>query len=380
MEILNKSTMEEMLSTPNRLLVGAGPGNLDPRVARALTLPLLSHLDPSFWEIMDSTADLLRQVFKTENEATLLLPATGMAGMETMFANLIEPGDKALIGHSGHFGSLMVEVASRQGAEVSEIQGPEDGAIDEEEFIEKLDSDDFAVAATVHAETATGTFQPVQKIAAACQERDTLFLMDAVTSLGGMDVRVDEWGVDACYSGTQKCLSIPSGGSPITFSERAMRKVRNRKQKPCTYYFDIQELMRYWSGGMEKSYHHTAAIPLVYATHEALRVLLEEGLENAFERHIQCSKLLLEEIKPLGFRPFAQPEYRLPMITAVTMPEGLNAKDVRTRLREEWNIETDLGLGEIAEKILRIGLKGYSAQPRNAAYVTLALSTMVGAA
>ena len=300
--------------------------------------------------------------------------------METMFANLIEPGDKALIGHSGHFGSLMVEVASRQGAEVTEIQGPEDGAIDEEEFIEKLDSDDFAVAATVHAETATGTFQPVQKIAAACQERDTLFLMDAVTSLGGMDVRVDEWGVDACYSGTQKCLSIPSGGSPITFSERAMRKVRNRKQKPCTYYFDIQELMRYWSGGMEKSYHHTAAIPLVYATHEALRVLLEEGLENAFERHIQCSKLLLEDIKPLGFKPFAQPEYRLPMITAVTMPEGLNAKDVRTRLREEWNIETDLGLGEMAEKILRIGLKGYSAQPRNAAYVTLALSTMVGAA
>jgi alanine-glyoxylate transaminase/serine-glyoxylate transaminase/serine-pyruvate transaminase len=159
-----------------------------------------------------------------------------------------------------------------------------------------------------------------------------------------------------------------------------MRKARNRKQKPCTYYFDIQELMRYWSGGMQKSYHHTAAIPLVYATHEALRVLSEEGLENAFERHLQCSRLLLEEIEPLGFKPFAQPEFRLPMITAVTMPEGLNAKDVRIRLRQEWNIETDLGLGEIADKILRIGLKGYSAQPRNAANITLALSTMVEAA
>jgi alanine-glyoxylate transaminase/serine-glyoxylate transaminase/serine-pyruvate transaminase len=186
--------------------------------------------------------------------------------------------------------------------------------------------------------------------------------------------------VDAFYSGTQKCLSIPSGGSPITFSERAMRKVHNRKQKPYSYYFDVQELMRYWSGGMEKSYHHTAAIPLVYATHEAMRVLLEEGLENAFERLLRYSRLLLEGIDPLGFKPFAQPEYRLPMITAVTMPEGLNAKDVRIRLREEWNIETDLGLGQIAEKIVRIGLKGYSAQPRIAAYVTLALSTMVEAA
>ena len=379
METINKATMEKMLSTPNRVLVSAGPGNLDPRVERALTLPLLSHLDPTFWEIMDSTADLLRQVFRTENEATLLLPATGMAGMETLFANLIEPGDKALIGHSGHFGSLMVEVASRQGAEVTEIRGPEDGAIDEEEFIEKLDSDNFAVAATVHAETATGTFQPVQKIAAACQERDTLFLMDAVTSLGGMDVRIDDWGVDACYSGTQKCLSIPPGGSPMTFGERAMRKVHNRKHKPHSYYLDIQELMRYWTGGSTKSYHHTAAVPLVYATHEALRVLLEEGLENAFERHRRCSKLLLEGIEPLGFKPFAQPEYRLPMITAVTMPEGLNAKDVRIRLREEWNIETDLGLGESAEKILRIGLKGYSAQPRNVAYVTLALRDMIEA-
>lgn len=377
METINKATMEEMLSTPDRVLLGAGPCNPDPRVARALTLPLLSHLDPTFWEIMDSTADLLRRVFRTGNETTLLLPATGMAGMETMFANLIEPGDKALIGHSGHFGSLMVEVASRQGAEVTEIRGPEGGAIDEDEFIEKLDSDDFAIAATVHAETATGAFQPVQKIAAACQERDTLFLMDAVTSLGGMEVRIDDWGVDACYSGTQKCLAIPPGGSPITFGERAMRKVRDRKQRPYSYYFDIQELMRYWGGGMEKSYHHTAAVPLVYATHEALRILLEEGLEKTFERHRWCSELLLAGIEPLGFSPFAQPEYRLPMITAVTMPEGLNAKDVRVRLREEWNIDVDLGFGETAEKIVRIGLKGYSASPRNAAYVTLALRSIV---
>lgn len=376
METVNKNMMEEMLSTPDRVLVSAGPCNLDPRVARSMIMPMLSHLDPAFWEIMDSTADLLRRVFKTDNETTLLLPASGMAGMETLFANLIEPGDKALIGYSGFFGSLMVEVASRLGAEVTEIQGPVGGAIDEDEFIAALDADDYAVAATVHAETSTGASQPIEKIGAACQERDTLFLLDAVTSLGGMDVRIDEWGVDACYSGTQKCLSIPPGGAPITFSERAMRKIHNRKQKTYSYYLDILELMRYWGGGDTRSYHHTAPIPLVYATHEALRVLLEEGLEKTFERHRQCSELLLEGIEPLGFTQFSEPEVSLPMITTVNVPEGQNANELRSRLRSEWNIEVDGGIGQTAGKILRIGLKGYSASTRNAAFVTQALRSM----
>jgi alanine-glyoxylate transaminase/serine-glyoxylate transaminase/serine-pyruvate transaminase len=325
---------------------------------------------------MDSTADLLRQVFKTENETTLLLPATGMAGMETLFANLIEPGDKALIGYSGHFGSLMVEVASRLGAEVTEIQGPLGGAIDEDEFIAALNADDFAVAATVHAETSTGASQPIERIGAACQERDTLFLLDAVTSLGGMDVRIDDWGVDACYSGTQKCLSIPPGGSPVTFSERAMQKIRNRREKTYSYYMDILELTRYWGGGDSRSYHHTSPIPLVYAAHEGLSVLLEEGLEKTFERHRQCSELLLEGIQPLGFKQFSEPEVSLPMITTVTVPEGQDANELRSRLRSEWNIEVDGGIGQTAGKILRIGLKGYSASIRNAAYVTQALRIM----
>jgi len=375
-ETVNKAMMEEMLSTPDRVLVSAGPSNLDPRVTRAMTLPMLSHLDPAFWEVMDSTAGLLRRVFRTENETTLLLPATGMAGMETLFANLIEPGDKALIGYSGYFGSLMVEVASRLGAEVTEIQGPIGGAIDEDEFIAALNAGDYAVAATVHAETSTGASQPVEKIAAACQERDTLFLLDAVTSLGGMDVRVDDWGVDACYSGTQKCLSIPPGGAPITFNERAMRKMRNRRHKTYSYYLDILELTRYWGGGASRSYHHTAPIPLVYATHEALRILLEEGLEKTFERHRRCSELLLEGIEPLGFKQFSEPEVSLPMITTVTVPEIQDAGELRSRLRSEWNIEVDGGIGQTAGKILRIGLKGYSASVRNAAYVTQALRTM----
>jgi alanine-glyoxylate transaminase/serine-glyoxylate transaminase/serine-pyruvate transaminase len=376
-QAVNKAIREEVLSPPERVLVSAGPSNLDPRVARAMTLPMLSHLDPAFWEVMDSTADLIRRVFRTENETTLLLPATGMSGMETLFANLTEPGDKALIGYSGHFGSLMVEVASRLGAEVTEIQGPLGGAIDEDEFVAALNADDYAVAATVHAETSTGASQPVEKIAAACRERDTLFLLDTVTSLGGMDVRIDDWGVDASYSGTQKCLSIPPGGSPVTFSERAMQKIRNRRQKTYSYYLDILELTRYWGGGDTRSYHHTAPIPIVYAAHEGLRILLEgEGLEKTFERHRRCSDLLLEGIEPLGFKRFSDPEVSLPMITTVTVPEDQDANELRSRLRSEWNVEVDGGIGQTAGKILRIGLKGYSSSIRNSAYVTQALRTL----
>lgn len=366
----DKPNIEEVLNVPDRVLLSAGPSNLPPRVTRALSLPMLSHLDPEFMDIMSATSDLLRQVFQTSNEATLLIPGTGSAGMEAAFANVVEPGDRVLVAVSGYFGARMVEVATRLGGVVTQVKGPIGGAVDEEEFIKALNSDDFKVAAAVHAETSTGAMQPVEKIGAACREQETLLLVDTVTSLGGMDVRVDDWGIDVCYSGSQKCLSIPPGVSPITFSEKAMRKVRNRSQKTYSYYLDVLELLRYWE---DRTYHHTASIPLLYASFEALNIILEEGLEARFERHRNLSERLIREITPLGFKPFVEPELRLTMISCVLLPPDWDDLQMRTRLRREWNIEVDGGLGETAGKVWRIGLKGHSATARNLAYIVWAL-------
>lgn len=366
----DKPNIEEVLNVPDRVLLSAGPSNLPPRVTRALSLPMLSHLDPEFMDIMTATSDLLRQVFRTSNEATLLIPGTGSAGMEAAFANVVEPGDRVLVAVSGYFGARMVEVATRLGAVVTQVKGPTGGAVDEEEFIKALNSDDFKVAAAVHAETSTGAMQPVEKIGAACREQETLLLVDTVTSLGGMDVRVDDWGIDVCYSGSQKCLSIPPGVSPITFSEKAMSKVRSRSQKTYSYYLDVLELLRYWE---DRTYHHTASIPLLYASFEALNIILEEGLEARFERHRNLSERLIREITPIGFKPFVEPELRLPMISCVLLPSGWDDLQMRTRLRREWNIEVDGGLGETAGKVWRIGLKGHSATARNLAYIVWAL-------
>ena len=373
-ENVEKVAVTKALDPPKRTLLSAGPSNLHPRVVRALSLPLLGHLAPEVTETMMEISGMLRQVFRTRNEATILVSGTGSAGMEAAFANVVEPGDKVLVAISGYFGARMVEVASRLGATVTEVRGPLGGAVDEEEFIRVLESDDFKVAAAVHAETSTGARQPVERIGAACRERQTLFLLDTVTSLAGMDVRVDDWGVDVCYSGSQKCLSIPPGVAPLTFSEKAMEAVLNRREKPYSYYLDLRELLRYW--GKDRGYHHTASVPLFYASHEGLRLILEEGLEARFERHRTLSEKLVQRVAPLGFEPFVAPELRLPMITSLLLPPGWDDLAMRTRLREEWLIEVDGGLGETAGKLWRVGLKGHSATERNLDYLLEALREM----
>jgi alanine-glyoxylate transaminase/serine-glyoxylate transaminase/serine-pyruvate transaminase len=360
---------------PIRTLLGPGPSPVSSRVLQALSLPVVGHLDPKFLEIMDQSMAMLRELFQTKNRLALPMSGTGSAGMETCFVNLIEPGDGALVGVNGVFGTRMVDVAQRCGAKVDTVEAEWGTALDAQQFKNALAQKKYKVVAVVHAETSTGVLQPLDDIAKLAHENGALLLVDAVTSLGGAPVRVDELGIDACYSGTQKCLGCPPGLSPVTFNERAVEAVRNRKTKVQSWYLDLSMIEKYW--GSERVYHHTAPISMNYALHEAMRIVLEEGLENAWLRHKQVHETFIREMRKLELEPAVAEAIRAPMINAIKIPDGVDDAKVRQRLYDDFNIEIGAGLGPLKGKIWRVGLMGHGARVENIDILSNALKRLI---
>ncbi|MFZ2339691.1 MAG: alanine--glyoxylate aminotransferase family protein [Bacteroidales bacterium] len=351
--------MVEELNPIARVLMGPGPSDVNPRVLKALSTPLIGHLDPQFIKIMDEVMEMTRQVFQTSNQVTSVISATGSAGMETCFVNLLEPGDSAIVCVNGVFGNRMCDIVERCGAELIRVDAPWGKPIDPDKLRLALKGCKPKLVAIVHAETSTGVLQPLTEISRLVHEVDALFVVDTVTSLAGTDVRVDEWGIDAVYSGTQKCISAPPGLSPVSFSPRAVEVMDKRKSKVQIWYLDMSMIRRYW-GGAKRAYHHTGPISMIYAIHDALRLVLEEGLQARFERHKQNHVLLKEGFESMGFEFLVAPEYRLPMLNAIKIPDGVDDAYVRNKLLNEYNIEIGAGLGEFAGKVWRIGLMGES--------------------
>lgn len=356
--------MKNLETLSETLLMGPGPSCVTREVYHALSCPTIGHLDPRFIGIMDEIKGMLQQVMATKNHLTLPMSGTGSAGMETCFVNLIEPGDKVLVLINGVFGTRMQDVASRLGAEVDSLDFEWGTPVLKDAVSEKLKNSKYDIVAIVHAETSTGVANPVADIAGIVKDSGALFLVDTVTSLGGMPVKTDEWGIDAMYSGTQKCLSCPPGLSPVTFSERALAKLKNRKTKVPNWYLDLSMIVNYWEGS-KRAYHHTAPINMLYGLYAALGVVLDEGLENVFNRHRKTHDLLVNGLETLGLKMYVAPEYRLPMLNAVTVPEGIDEAVVRSRLLKEYDIEIGAGLGPLAGKIWRIGLMGHTARTDN---------------
>ena len=352
------STANELNPTA-RFLMGPGPSDVHPRVLKAMATPMIGHLDPQFIQIMDGVMVMLRQLFRTENQLTFAVSATGSAGMETCFVNMLEPGDEALVCVNGVFGNRMSDIVERCGAKLHRIDAPWGTTIDPAQVKEALNTCKPKLVAIVHAETSTGVLQPLDEISKIVHDAGALLLVDTVTSLGGTDVRVDDWGIDVVYSGTQKCISAPPGLSPVSFSSRALEIMDKRKTKPQSWYLDLTMVRNYWSGA-KRAYHHTAPITMMYSLYEALRLIFEEGLEARFARHQKNHELLRDGLQDLGFEYLVEAQYRLPMLNAVKLPAGLDDAATRARLLNEYNIEVGGGLGDFAGKVWRIGLMGCS--------------------
>ena len=363
-------------SVQETLLMGPGPSCVPPEVYRALSLPTIGHLDPLFIEIMDEIQGRLRRIMNTKNRLTLPISGTGSAGMETCFVNLVEPGDDVLVLINGVFGKRMEDVAGRLGAMVDAIEFDWGAPVDVAQVRERLSKKDYRIVAVVHAETSTGVANPVAEIGALVRETDALYLVDTVTSLGGMPVEADDWGVDAVYSGTQKCLSCPPGLAPVSFSERAVEKTMQRKTKVPNWYLDLSMIVNYWEG-KKRAYHHTAPVNMLYGLHQALGLILDEGPENVFGRHMDCHALLVETLGDMGIAMFVDPDCRLPMLNAVVIPEGVDEAAVRSRLLTDYRIEIGAGLGPLAGKIWRIGVMGHTARPENITRLASALSDVL---
>jgi alanine-glyoxylate transaminase/serine-glyoxylate transaminase/serine-pyruvate transaminase len=356
-------TLPGQLNPPPRLLLGPGPSDVHPRVLTAMATPLLGHLDPKFLDILNETQDMMRQVFRTKNALTFPVSGTGMAGMEACVVNLIEPGDRMLVCVNGVFGQRMVDVAQRAGAEVTTLERPMGEVFDLAQLRETVKKVRPKVVGIVHAETSAGAWQPIAGLGDICHESDAMLLLDTVTSLAGIPVEVDVWGVDAVYSGTQKCLSCPPGLAPVSFSPRAVDAIQRRKTKVQSWYLDMTMVMRYWAE--ERFYHHTAPITMIYALREALRLVLEEGLEARWERHLRNHQALKAGLNALGIRYAAVEGHQLPQLNAVLLPVGADDVATRKRLLSEFGIEIGGGLGEFKGKAWRIGLMGYNARPGN---------------
>ena len=367
------------LAPPARRLLGPGPSPVDPRVTAALSLPLLGHLDPCFLEIMDATQAMLRRVLLTENRLTVPISGTGSAGMEAALCNLVEPGDEVLVCVNGVFGGRMCDIVERCGGTLRRIDRPWGEVFDSEEVETALARwPGVGLVALVHAETSTGAWQPLPEIGRLCRGQDRLFLVDAVTSLGGAELRLDEWAIDACYSGTQKCLSCPPGLAPLSFGPRAVARLERRRRKVVSWYFDLTMLQSYWSqGATKRAYHHTAPIAMNYALHAALALVLEEGLEARWRRHALHSRALMAGLETLGFAAFAQAGHRLPMLNAVRLPPGLDEAAARGALLERYGIEIGGGLGDLAGKVWRIGLMGHGSSRENVVLLLAALEEIL---
>ncbi len=357
---------------PVRILMGPGPSMADPRVYLAMAKPMTGFLDPQFFQIMNGLQELLRLVFETKNELTIAIPASGMAGMEAAFVNVVEPGDRVLLCIQGFFGERMADIAERCGANVKILSIPWGQAFDLADIEKEVRTFNPKVLAIVNAETSTGVLQPLEDFPKMLKKYpDTLLLVDTVTSLGGHPVKVDEWGIDICYSGTQKCLSCPPGLAPITFSPKAVDRIKKRTKKVQSFYLDMTIAGKYW--GSERGYHATAPISMNYALLEALRIIEQEGLERRQERHRRNHLALVKGVEAMGLSMFVKEPYRLWSLNTVTIPPGIDDAKLRKKLMDEYNLEIGGALGSLKGKIWRVGLMGYSSSETNVIYCLTAL-------
>jgi len=364
------------MKTSTRVLMGPGPSDVHSRVLKAMATPLIGHLDPEFLEIMDDIKAMTQETLQTQNPLTFVVSAPGSAGMETCLVNLLEPGDEAVICIHGVFGNRMADIAERCGAKVIKVEAAWGSPINVDDVKKALENCSPKLLAIVHAETSTGVLQPLEEISKLTKAAGALFVVDAVTSYCGTDLKVDKWGIDALYSGSQKCLSAPPGLSPVTFSQAAIDVLDNRKTKVQSWFLDLSMVKNYWAGA-KRAYHHTAPVSAMFAMREALRIVLEEGLENRFIRH-QCNhELLRDGLEGMGFEFLVDKPYRLPMLNAVRIPEGVDEAGIRKRLLEEYNIEIGGGLGPYAGKIWRIGLMGESSDANHVNMLLAALKNVM---
>jgi alanine-glyoxylate transaminase/serine-glyoxylate transaminase/serine-pyruvate transaminase len=366
------------LKPTTRILLGPGPSNVHARVMKAMMTPVVGHLDPEFVQVMEDLKRLMRAVFRTENELTFPASGTGSAGMEMIIANLVEDGDEVVVGVNGVFGGRFADCAERQGARVIKAEA-EWGRIVEPAAVESAlkAARKPKLVAIVHAETSTGAHQPIEEISALARRHGALMVVDAVTSLACVPVEIDMWQIDACFSCTQKGLSAPPGLAPVTFSARAMEMIRARKSKCKSWYLDLAMIANYW--GSDRLYHHTAPVTMNYALYEALRVVLEEGLEARWERHRRNAAALHAGLEAMGLRLVAQQGHRLPQLTTVGVPEGIDEAKVRSEMLRKFNIEIAAGLGPLKGKVWRIGLMGESSRRENVMLALAALEQILGA-
>ena len=366
----------KMPKVPPRILLGPGPSSAHPRVLQAMTSPMIGYLDPDFMLILDEVSELLKRVFQTEESLTLALSGTGSAGMEAGLTSLLEPGDTAILCVYGFFCERIVEMATRVGANVVPLRADWGGPFPPEMLEQELKKHtNVKLVAAVHAETSTGIKQPVEELSRLVMEHNAIFMVDAVTSLGGNEVAVDRWGIDYCYSATQKCLACPPGLSPVALSPRAHEAVKARREKPTSWYLDLALIANYW--GFDHVYHHTAPVSMILGLREALRVVLEEGLEARFERHRRNAAALRAGIEALGLKLVAPEGFRLDQITPLWIPEGVKDAQVRTALLREYGIEIGRGLGQFADKVWRIGLMGDSSKAENVYALLAALEDIL---
>ncbi len=368
-----KPPVPSPLNPSPRFLMGPGPSDVHPRVLAAMGMPLLGHLDPEFVALMDETQDLLRYVFQTTSRMTLAVSGTGSAGMETVIVNLIEPGDRMLVCINGVFGARMQDVAERAGAAVAVIERPYGQVFDPDEVKAAIQRVGPKVVGIVHAETSTGAWQPIEEIARIAHEAGAMIALDTVTALGGIPVEIDAWEIDAVYSGTQKCLSCPPGLAPVSFGTRAVEALNRRKKKVQSWYLDLTMIQKYW--GSDRVYHHTAPISMNYALREALAVVVEEGLEARFARHALNGRALHAGLSAMGLSLVTDPKHRLPQLTCVKIPDGVDDLTVRRRLLRDWGIEVGGGLGPFKGQAWRIGLMGYGSRQSNVTLLLAALET-----
>ena len=352
--------------------MGPGPLEIHPRVYQALTSPVIGYLDPAYLKILDQVGDQLRKVFQTRNRVTHAAPGTGTSGMEACVANLIEPGDKILVCVHGYFGDRLRQMVERQRAQLTLLEEEWGKPIDPQRVEAAFKAQSYKVITLVHAETSTGVLQPMDDIVKLADEHGVMILLDTVTSLGGVEVKMDEWGLDAAYSCSQKCIGCPPGLAPISFSDRAIEAVRNRKQPVSSWYLDITLLEKYW--GSDRIYHHTSSSTLNYALLEALRLIEEEGLQNRFERHLENHRALVAGVEAMGLKMHVSPEHRLPTLNTIRIPEGVDDVKARGYLLETFNLEIGGGLGALKGKVWRVGLMGYSSSAENVLFFLSAIS------
>ena len=359
---------------PRRTLMGPGPSDVPQRILDAMARPTIGHLDPAFVDMMEQLKTLLRYAFQTENALTFPVSGPGSVGMETCFVNLIEPGDKVIVCRNGVFGGRMVENVQRSGGIAVVVEDAWGTAVDPNKLEDALKANpDAKIVAFVHAETSTGAQSDAAALAGIARRHGCLTIVDTVTSLGGSPLKVDEWGLDAVYSGSQKCLSCTPGLSPVTFSERAVERVKTRKTKVQSWFMDLNLVLGYWGGAGKRTYHHTAPINPLYGLHEALVILKEEGLENAWARHRSNHEALKAGVEAMGLQFLVKAQDRLPQLNTITLPPGVDDAAARARLLNDYNLEIGAGLGDLAGKVWRIGLMGYSSRPEN---VTLCLRAL----